>query len=121
MSFNVVFFKDEKGFCPFLEWFSALPLRAQDKCVAKIERLKELGHFLRRPEADYLRDDIYELRIALSGVNYRILYFFHMQKAIVISHGIIKERIVPPKEIDEAMLCKKKFESNPKIYTYSEE
>lgn len=32
----------------------------QDICVVKIERLRELGHELRRPETDLLRDGIYE-------------------------------------------------------------
>ena len=33
-----------------------------------MERLAEFGHELRRPEADLLRDKIYELRIALQGI-----------------------------------------------------
>jgi hypothetical protein len=35
-----------------------------------------MGHELRRPEADFLRDGIYELRASLGGVHHRILYFF---------------------------------------------
>ncbi len=62
---------------PFLDWFDGLPPKAQDKCRVRIERLRELGHELRRPEADYLRDGIYELRVKHQGVNYRLLYFFH--------------------------------------------
>ena len=64
----------------------------------RLERLHELGHELRRPEADLLRDGIYELRVALQGMNYRMLYFFHGREAVVVSHGIIKERVVPPRE-----------------------
>ena len=41
-----------------------------------------------------LRDGIYELRIGLQGLNYRILYFFHGKEAAVVSHGLIKERRV---------------------------
>ena len=57
----VVFYKDRKGNVPVLEWLDALPVKIQDKCVVKIERLRELGHELRRPEADLLRNGVYEL------------------------------------------------------------
>ena len=50
---------------------------------------------------------------ACKGVNYRILYFFHGSIAAVVSHGIVKERAVPPKEIDRAIERKKLFELNP--------
>jgi hypothetical protein len=30
--------------------------KAQQKCLARLKRLEDLGHELRRPEADYLRD-----------------------------------------------------------------
>jgi DNA-binding XRE family transcriptional regulator len=46
------------------------------KCAVRIRRLADLGHELRRPEADLLRDGICELRARLGTVNYRILYFF---------------------------------------------
>jgi len=56
---------------------------ARDKCIAKVERLTEYGHELRRPDADYLRDDIYELRAKFGHVNFRRLYFFHARGAVV--------------------------------------
>ena len=73
-----------------------------------------------RPEADFLRDGIYELRVSLQGVHYRILYFFLGTVAAVVSHGLIKERAVPPKEIDRAVERKKRFEVNPRKHTYEE-
>jgi phage-related protein len=82
-----------------------------------IGAVREVGHELRRPEADFLRDGIYEVRVSLQGVHYRILYFFH---APVVSHGLIKERAVPPKEIDRAVDRRKRFEVNPRKHTYEE-
>ena len=86
----------------------------------KIERLEQEGHQLRRPEADLLRDKIYELRASLQGIHYRILYFFHGNVAAVLSHGIVKEDCVPPIEIDRAIQRRKNFEKNPKAHTYEE-
>jgi DNA-binding XRE family transcriptional regulator/putative component of toxin-antitoxin plasmid stabilization module len=73
---KVVFYREEDGTVPLLEWFDGLAEKAQDKCVARLERLRELGHELRRPEADILRDGIYELRAKQGNMNFRMLYFF---------------------------------------------
>ena len=117
---RVALYREEDGSCPFIEWFDRLPAKVQDKCYLRLERLREMGHELRRPEADFLRDGIYELRASLGGVHHRILYFFHGAVAAVVSHGLAKERAVPPKEIDRAVERKKRFEANPAKHTYEE-
>ncbi len=117
---HVVFYQEDDRTVPMLDWLDSLLPKAQDKCVVKIERLRELGHELRRPEADFLRDGIYELRVGLQGVNYRRLYFFHGKEAVVLAHGLTKERIVPPREIDQAIRRKRKFEQDPDRHTYQE-
>lgn len=116
----VVFYKDREGNVPVLEWLDSLSTKMQDKCVVKIERLRELGHELRRPEADLLRNGIYELRVGREGLNYRMLYFFHGRVAAVLAHGLIKEREVPSKDIDRALERKRLFEQDPKGHTYRE-
>lgn len=118
---KVVLYRDDDGSCPFLKWFGKLPPKVQDKCFLRLERLRELGHDLRRPEADYLRDGIHELRVGLQGVHHRILYFFHGRVAAVVSHGLVKERIVPPKEIDRAVERMRRFEDDPAHHTYEED
>jgi len=118
---TVVFFQDDDGNVPFLEWMDGLQARAQDKCRVRLERLAQLGHELRRPEADLLRDGIYELRVGLQGINYRMLYFFHDRDIVVVSHGLVQERIVPPKEIEIAIRRRAKFTNNPDKHTYEEE
>ena len=117
---KVVIYREEDGGSPLLKWLDTLPAKAQDKCRVRIERLKELGHELRRPEADFLRDGVYELRVSIRSVNYRILYFFHGKMCVVLSHGLTKEQIVPPKEIDRAVERKRKYESDPKRHTWEE-
>ena len=115
---RVVFFQEEDGTTPLLKWLDSLPPPAQDKCTERIERLREFGHRLRRPEADYLRDGIHELRVKHERINYRMLYFFHGQHAIVLSHGLIKQQsAVPPREIKRALIRKRAFERDPKRHT----
>jgi phage-related protein len=117
---RVVFYRELDGTVPLLEWLDEVPRAALVKCRVKIERLRELGHELRRPEADLLRDGIYEMRVRVQRVNYRILYFFHGNMAAVLSHGIVKERKVPPKEIDRAVKRREQFVKDAKTHTYEE-
>ncbi len=116
---EVVIFADEDGSSPLLAWMDGLQAKAQNKCMVRIERLAELGHELRRPEADYLRDDIYELRVRHGNVQHRVLYFFHEGRA-VLSHGCTKEDVVPPVEIDRAIANRTRFVQKPERHTYEE-
>jgi phage-related protein len=118
---EVIFYREEDGTVPLVDWLDDLPAKAQDKCLARLARLEELGHELRRPEADFLRDGIYELRVSLQGLQYRMLYFFHGNIAAVVSHGLVKEQKVPPKDIDRAVERKKQFMANPKRHTFKPE
>jgi len=114
---DVIFFADKDGNAPVLDWLDTLPLKVQDKCIAFVERLAEWGHDLRRPDCDYLRDDIYELRVGRQGINYRILYFFNEGRA-VLSHGIIKEKEVPPGESDKAVANRLLFIKDSGTHTF---
>lgn len=117
---ETIFFAEDDGTAPLLEWLERQDRKVQDKCIAKIERLQELGYELRRPEADYLRDGIYELRVRHQGVHYRVLYFFHDRTA-VLSHGLTKEDVVPNREIELALSRSARFGRNPRRYTYKEQ
>ena len=116
---EVIFYAEADGTCPLLAWLDRLPLKVQDKCVVRIERLAELGHELRRPEADTLRDGIHELRASYQGVQYRMLYFF-FAGAAVLAHGIVKERKVPDADIRRAIERRAAYEADPELHTYRE-
>jgi len=115
----VVFYREDDGSVPSLDWLDSLHEKVQNKFIVRINRLVECGHELRRPEADYLRDGIYELRVRRMRINYRLLYFFSEQRAI-LSHGMTKDGKVPDQEIDTAINCHRKFERSPQKHTYVE-
>ncbi len=121
---HIVFYQEEAGKSSVVEWLRKLNdtnPKAFDKCRAAIARLASLGHELRRPEADYLRDGIYELRVRLGSVNYRLLYFFHGRTISVVAHGLTKEATVPAVEIERAKGRKAAFDANPIAHTYEGE
>jgi len=118
---RVVFYREADGTVLVLDWFATLPAKAKAKCLERVQYLQAVGHEARRPHADYFRDGVYELRANWGRVNYRILYFFHGNVAAVLSHGLVKEDRVPPKEIDWTCERMKKFKSNPVLHTFDAE
>ncbi len=114
---EVILFKEDDKSVPLVEWLESVPKKAQAKCLAALARLEEFGHELRRPEVDYLRDDIHELRVRFQSMNYRMLYFFHGRIVAVVSHGCTKERAVPKREIDAAVKRKERFRRDPKKHS----
>jgi phage-related protein len=117
---EVLFFADDDGSAPLLGWLDAQQPKVQDKCLVRIERLAECGHELRRPEADFLRNGVHELRVRHMNVNYRILYFFHEGRAVV-THGLTKEGQVPDREINVAIERSIRFKRQPEKHTYHQE
>ena len=115
---DVYLYGNEDGELPLVGWLDKLPQKARLKCTERISRLAELGNELRRPEADFLRDGVYELRASFQGVHYRILYFFAGKAVVVLSHGLTKEREVPNKEIERAIEHKEKVDGDFKRHAF---
>lgn len=100
---RVVHYETEEGVCPVAEFLDGLTQKERAKALAAIDLLEEEGPNLRRPYADYLKDDIYELRVRVSRVRYRVFYFFCNREDIVLTHGFKKKvSRVPETEIKRA-------------------
>lgn len=113
-------FRSVDGDAPLTTWLDELAARAPKafrRCLQRIMLLGQLGHELRRPLADTLRDGVHELRTKDGRVQYRILYFFSGANEVCLSHGIIKKREVPAAEIDLAVKRKKLVAVDPQRYT----
>lgn len=113
---TVVFYQESTGDVPVLSWLIELRRanpRAYATSAAAIERLAALGHELRRPLVDYLRDGIYELRIRRGRVNYRILYFFHGKGLVILAHALTKKDTIPVADLERALRRKQAFTKNP--------
>ena len=118
---TVVFFQEDDGTAPVVVWLAELRRvepRSFAKCVVRLERLRELGHELRRPEVETLRDGIHELRPRLGHVTYRILYSMHGRVVAVLLHALVKEDVVPEADIDLAAARKNAFSRDPAGHTF---
>ncbi len=47
---DVFFYREEEHTVPLIGWLDEIPAKAQQKCLARLQRLEEVGHELRRPE-----------------------------------------------------------------------
>lgn len=57
---KIIFYQEAEGISPVVEWLQKLlktDKKGFAKCITKIEQLAAQGHELRRPAADYLRND----------------------------------------------------------------
>jgi phage-related protein len=101
---EVEFFEKENGRCPVEEFLAELsPKKDLPYIYNSLKQLEEHGNLLRRPHVDYLKDDIWELRVKTINGNFRFFYFFFDKDKIIITHGIKKKTAaVNPKEIDRA-------------------
>ena len=107
---NVIYYKTKKGESPVEEFINSRSINNQLKIASIIDYLEEKGITLTRPYVDYLRDEIYELRIKLSGEETRTLYFFCYETYIVLTHSFVKTtQIVPESEINKALKYKFDF------------
>jgi len=117
---EVLFYEEGDGSVPVLEWLDDQPAQVQDKVIVRVERLRECGHELRRPEAAFLRDGIYELRVRHMRVNYRLLYFFHEGLA-VLSDGIVKVDAVGKSDIDRSIDRLVRYAKDPTKHTHRDQ
>ncbi len=121
---RVVFFQKREGDAPVVKWLEELHSsnpKAWATCRVRIDMLRQFGHELRRPAADFLRDGVYELRAKQGHVQYRMLYFFHGKNVAILAHSLIKEDSISDVEIERALKRRMLFQANPEGHTYEED
>ena len=108
--YEIVFYMNDKGEMPVVEFLDSLDDKMRAKMLLSIRIIKENGPMIRLPYSEELEDGIFELR-AKSGTNIsRILYFFVVGKKIVLTNGFIKKtQKTPKKEIEKAKSFRAKY------------
>ena len=103
MTFRLEFYRTESGEEPALDYVRAQIKAHRAKIGRALQYLEDVGNLARRPQADYLGNQMYELRIAIEQHQHRLLYFFHGRTLIVVTSGILKnEGKVPQAELERA-------------------
>jgi phage-related protein len=118
MVVEAIYYQEEEGACPVLEFLKDESAEVRRVAYQRLEQLKLRGHTARRPLVEYLGDGLYELRWHTGRVQYRILYFFHGQKAVVLAHALTKEDKIPVADRNRALRRKSLFLAKPAQHTF---
>ena len=106
--FTVDFYTSPEGKEPVAEFLDSLNYKMRAKLVGLLELLEEKGTELRMPYSSYLEDGIFELRCIQGNNITRVLYFFYIDKRIIITNGYVKKtQKIPRAELTLAKVRRK--------------
>ena len=101
--FEVEFYETETGRQPAKEFLLSLDKKMRAKMLHMISILQDNGNELREPYSKHLSDGIFELRAKVGSDITRVLYFFYVDRQIILTNGFIKKAQKTPKqEIESA-------------------
>ena len=103
--FEIDFFKKDDGTCPVVDFLDSLDVKMLAKVLRTIELLGKNGYELREPYSKFLEDGIFELRIKQGSNITRVLYFFFVNRKIILTNGFVKKTLKMPK--NEIALARK--------------
>ncbi len=98
--FEVEFYETETGRQPAKEFLLSLDKKMRAKMLHMISILQDNGNELREPYSKHLSDGIFELRAKVGSDITRVLYFFYVDRQIILTNGFITKTMkTHPKEI----------------------
>lgn len=108
---EIIYYEKDNKEIPIYDFIESTEKEVKAKIFQKLILLEEYGNNLREPYSKHLRNGIFELRIKQDNNISRILYFFFIDKKIILTNGFIKKtQKAPIKEIEKAEKYKKDYE-----------
>lgn len=108
--FEVEFYEDANGKQPAKEFLLGLDTKMRAKMLNTIAILQDNGYELREPYSKHLSEGIFELRAKVGSDISRVLYFFFVDRHIILTNGFVKKtQKTPPAEIKKAKDCRKEY------------
>ena len=101
--FEVEFYETPNGEQPAKEFLLSIDKKMRAKMADMISILQDNGYELREPYSKYISEGIFELRAKVGSDITRVLYFFYVDRKIILTNGFIKKtQKTPSKEIERA-------------------
>ena len=107
MAYIVEYYEKEDGSRPAEEFILAQNAKMRAKIFTMLEFLESKGPELREPYSKLLENGIFELRAKQGSNITRVLYFFVVDRKIILTNGFVKKtQRMPQSEIDRAKRCR---------------
>ncbi len=101
--FEVEFYEKENGEQPAKEFLLSLDKKLRAKLADTIMILQDNGYELREPYSKHISEGIFELRAKQGSDTTRVMYFFYVDRHIILTNGFIKKtQKTPQSEIEKA-------------------
>ena len=101
--FEIEFYQLSNGREPAKEFLMGLEVKMRAKMADTISLLQDNGYELREPYSKHLADGIFELRAKVGSDATRVLYFFYVDRRIILTNGFVKKtQKTPVGEIEKA-------------------
>ncbi len=116
MDFEIIFYDRPDGTEPVREFLDSLNVKMRAKMVREIELLAINGPELREPYSKAIGGGIFELRAKVGSDISRVLYFFVIDRKVILTNGFIKKsNRTPPGEKDKAIKYRAEYMSRKEL------
>ena len=103
MKFEVAFYETASGERPAEQFIAEQEAKMRAKILRTLKILEEQGNELRMPYSEHLEDGIFQIRAKVGSDISRVLYFFVVERQIIVTNGFVKKTAkTPPSEIAKA-------------------
>lgn len=85
------FYEKENGEQPAKEFMLSLDKKLRAKLADTIMILQDNGYELREPYSKHISEGIFELRAKQGSDITRVMYFFYVDRHIILTNGFIKK------------------------------
>lgn len=85
------FYEKENGEQPAKEFMLSLDKKLRAKLADTIMILQDNGYELREPYSKHISEGIFELRAKQGSDITRVMYFFYVNRHIILTNGFIKK------------------------------
>ena len=88
---------------PAKDFLISLDNKMRAKMASMISLLQENGYNLREPYSKHLSEGIFELRAKVGSDITRVMYFFYIDRRVILTNGFVKKtKKTPLKELEKA-------------------
>jgi phage-related protein len=89
--FEVEFYETTDGDKPAKDFLISLDNKMRAKMASMISLLQDNGYNLREPYSKHLSEGIFELRAKVGSDITRVMYFFYIDRRVILTNGFVKK------------------------------